>query len=180
MNLLKTLNLIAFIIVFNAVSAYAGGTPITNDMAVKYYDQCLTNSAKDGTMYEENAKAFCQCTAQNMKNRLSQEDLNLLQEQGQGARDVVNRILIYVNGPCMSYPINDLVLRKCINDIGNDKTCACLSKGISTYITSESQKLMAGILERDPNIADPLGAIMDSAAYKMQENKIAMQCAMGQ
>lgn len=159
--------------------AQAAGTPVTNDMAVKYYDQCLSNAAKDGTMFDQNAKAFCECTAQNMKTSLSQEELQALQGQDQAARNVINKILVYVNGPCMQYPINDLVLRKCVHDIGNEKTCTCLSGGISSYLSKQAPQMLADVLNRDPNITDPLGAIMNSSTYKIQENKIAMQCASG-
>ncbi len=153
------------------------GTPINNDMAVKYYDQCLANAAKDGTMFKANAKNFCECTAQNMKNNLSQEELQALQGQGQAARNVINKILVYVNGPCMKFPVNDLVLRKCMKNIGNEKTCTCLSGGVSTYLAKEAPRMLADVLDRDPNITDPLGAIMNAPAYKIQESKIAMQCA---
>lgn len=159
--------------------AQAAGTPVTNEMAVKYYDQCLGNAAKDGTMFEANAKNFCECTAQKMKSTLSQEELQALQGQDQSARNVINKILIYVNGPCMQYPINDLVLRKCMQDIGNERTCTCLSGGISTYLAKEAPRMLADVLDRDPNITDPLGALMNSPSYKIQENKIALQCASG-
>lgn len=165
-----------FLLVLIAPPAHAG-TPITETMALKYYDNCLVNAEKDGTMSEESRKSYCFCTANQMKNHLTQEDLAAMNSTDQiAARTVVNKILIDVNTPCTQYPLHDLVYNECTAKVKSVTICSCLAKNISGYIATREQQMMAEILRKDPNAFDPLSAIMNTDEYKRTEQSISASC----
>jgi len=154
------------------------GTPITEESALKYYDNCLVNAEKDGTMGEESRKSYCFCTANQMKNTMSQEDLSAMgSKDPERARAAVNKVIVDVNTPCTQYPLHDKVYNQCMTTVGNEATCSCLSRNISAYIKEKSKEMMAKILRQNPNIYDPMGAIMETEDYKSAEQKIALDCA---
>ncbi|HNQ92302.1 MAG TPA: hypothetical protein PKI93_05155 [Alphaproteobacteria bacterium] len=152
-------------------------TPITEEMALKYYDNCLANAAKEGTMSEKSRENYCFCTANQMKNNMTQEDLKTMSgEDPQAARATVNKVLIDVNTPCTQYPLHDLVYNECMSKVKSTAVCACLSQNISGYIATREQQMMADILKKNPNIYDPLGAIMETDEYKRTEKSIMASC----
>ena len=152
-------------------------TPVTETMALKYYDNCLDSAKKEGTMTKASRENYCLCTANQMKDNLSQEDLMAINgEDHLAARKAVNKILIDVNTPCTQYPLHDLVYKECISALKSTTACSCLSKNISNYIATREQQMMADILKKDPNIYDPLGAIMETEEYKRTEKSITSSC----
>lgn len=159
-----------------SAQAVPNGTPLTNEMVTKYYGQCLAASEKEGTMTEQSSKSYCACTAGQMKNWISQDDIKAMSGQDQAARDVINKVLVNVNAPCTRFPIHDLVFKECQSKNVAQNTCECLSSGISTYLERQSEALMGKILAANPNAVNPLGEIMNSAEYQQQEKTIAMSC----
>jgi hypothetical protein len=153
------------------------GTPLTQDMAEKYFTNCLESSRAQGIMSETTAQNYCGCTAVEMKDNLSQEEVAGLNEKMEVSRPVLNKVLIEVNGPCIHYPVKDLVHSKCMTDVGNSPVCQCVSEKISQFIKNISGRMLPEILKEDPNIFDPMGPIMESNEYKMRERQIVMSCA---
>lgn len=173
-----------FLTVFSVLLSFAvmpshAATPITDEMVEKYSAQCVTSAKEEGTMIPDSQAAFCACTGQHMKSAMTVEDLQAMQGKDQAARDAINKVLTDVNGPCMSYPIHDKVYKKCMADVGQAKTCECLSSGIATYLSAQSQTIMKDLLAKNPNMYDPMGEIMSSAAYQAEEKKLAMGCLTG-
>lgn len=153
-------------------------TPITQDIAVKYYNNCLSNTEKEGTMSKKSREAYCLCTAGQMKSAMTQEDLKDLAKKDQSARLALNKVLTDVNAPCTQYPLYDKVYNNCISKIAKHPQCHCLAKNISNYISGQSQLMMKDILARNPDAYDPLGEIMETQTYKDAEQKITMSCAL--
>lgn len=168
------------LIVFCSVAALSGQafaqTPIPDEMAQKYYQSCLSNSQKEGTMTKQSQDSFCRCTSKLMQQTMVVEDLVAMQGQDQAARDAINKILTDVNGPCMQYPVHDKVYKKCMSDVGKRGTCECLSGGIADYLSQQSQTLMRDLLNKNPNIIDPMGEIMSLPDYQKTERALALQC----
>lgn len=172
-----------FLLAFCVVIAFSGQafaqTPIPDEMAQKYYQSCIANSQKEGTMTTQSQDSFCRCTSQHMQQAMVIEDLTAMQGQDQAARDAINKILTDVNGPCMQYPLHDKVYKKCMTDVGKQNVCECLSGGIGDYLSQQSQTLMRDLLARNPNMIDPMGEIMGSAPYQQTERSLALQCLTG-
>ncbi len=175
MNILKFIICLTFVIMLSAPS-YAG-TAITDDIANKYFENCVTGAQKQGTMTPNTQKRYCACTAMNMQQSLTQEDLSALSAQDDAARLVLNKILLNVNGPCMQYPVHDLIEKKCMTDLKNAGICSCLSNKMGQYTAQQSQKLMPKLLADNPNLFDPLTPIMESQEFQQTQHSIALSCA---
>ena len=176
MNIVK---IICSLLLLCAVPFWAkAATPITTEMAEKYFSNCVSGAQKDGTMTAENQKRYCACTAMNMQKSMSQEDLSILSSPDKSIqRQSVNKILIDVNGPCMQYPIHDLINKKCMTDLKNEAICSCLSTRMGQFTKQQSQKMMPQILADNPEIFDPLTPIMESQEFQKTQQQIALYCA---
>lgn len=172
----KAICLLMLISIFPATS-FAAGTPITNDMAQKYFNNCVAGAQKEGTMVPQNQQRFCACTAMNMQKTMTQEDLAALGAKDKTARMALNKVLINVNGPCMGFPVHDLIQKKCMTDLKNPAICGCLSNKMGQFTAAQSQKMMPEILARNPEIYDPLTPIMESQEFQQTQQSIALSCA---
>ncbi len=152
-------------------------TPITGEMAQKYYQQCLVNSQQDGTMTVDSQKSFCTCTAQHMQKNMIVEELVAMKGQDQAARNAINKVITDVNGPCMHIPLHDKVYGKCMTEVKKHAICKCLASGISESLSSQTQGMMKNILATNPNIYDPMGELMNTSEYKNAEKQITYGCA---
>ena len=150
---------------------------ITNDVTEKYFKNCLVGAEKQGTMTADNQKQYCACTALNMQKSMTQEDLKALSYQDEKSRLVLNKILIDVNGPCMEYPVHDLIEKKCMADIKNPAICSCMSKKMGKFTAKQSQQMMPKLLADNPNLFDPLTPIMESQEFQQTQQSIALSCA---
>ena len=157
--------------------SYAAGTPITDDIAKKYFDNCVSGAQKEGTMTPATQQRYCACTALNMKQNMSQEDLAALSAQGDVARAALNKVLLNVNGPCMEYSTHDLINKKCMTDVKDPAICSCLSTKMGNYIKQVSGQMMPKLLAANPNAYDLVTPIMESPEVENTQKQIAMQCA---
>jgi hypothetical protein len=147
-------------------------------MAEKYFNNCVTNTQKQGTLTTQNQQRYCACTAMNMQKSMTQEDLAMLSTpQNEAARLVLNKILVDVNGPCMQYPVHDLIENKCMTDLKNVAICNCLSNKMAQFTAQQSQKMMPKLLADNPNLFDPLTPIMESQEFQQTQQSIALSCA---
>ena len=176
-NKLKLSILVLTMSVCSLGNTARAATPISNEMAQKYYQQCLVNSQQDGTMTEQSQKSFCTCTAQQMQKNMAVEDLVAMQGNDQSARNAINKVITDVNGPCMNYPLHDKVYGKCMQDVKKHTLCECLASGISNKLSSQTQNMMRDILAKNPNVYDPMGELMNTSEYKNAEQQITYGCA---
>ena len=174
----KLLLMTAILFAANVPSlSQASGTKITQDMAEKYFSNCVAGAEKEGTMSKENQSRYCACTAMNMQTSMTQEDLTALSSKGDAARAALNKVLISVNGPCMQYPTHDLIHNKCLTDVKNPAICSCLSGKMANFMKDISARMLPTLLANDPNIFDPLTPIMESPEFEQTQQKIALSCA---
>lgn len=153
------------------------GTPITDQMAEKYFENCISGAQKEGTMGPESQKKYCACTAVKMKDTMDQEDLSLLSNVGDKARPALNKVLLNVNGPCMQYPVHDLLNKKCMSDVKNPAICSCLSNKMADFMKDISGRMLPKILADNPTIFDPITPIMESEEFQKTQQQVALSCA---
>lgn len=174
----KFLLMTALLFVANIpVASQAAGTPITGEMADKYFKNCVAGAQKDGTMSPETQKKYCACTAMNMQKSMTQEDLAALSSRGDTARAALNKVLISVNGPCYEYSTHDLINNKCMTDVKNPAICSCVSSKMANFMKDISARMLPSILQKDPNIFDPMTPIMESPEFVETQQKITFSCA---
>jgi len=160
------------------ISSYTyAGTVITPEMGEKYFENCVSNTKKQGTLSSENQKKFCACTAINMQKSITQEDIRALSYRDKSARLAMNKILIDVNGPCMQYPVYDLLNNQCMADLKNTAICSCLSGKMALFTKAYTQKMLPQLLKDNPEIYDPMTPIMESTEFQRTQQNIALSCA---
>lgn len=157
--------------------AASAGTPITDEIAKKYFDNCVMGAQKEGTMTPENQQRYCACTSLNMKQSMTQEDLAALSAQGDVARAALNKVLTHVNGPCMQYPTHDLLHKKCMIDLKRADICSCVSNKMANFMKDISGRMLPQILASNPNVFDPMTPIMETPEFVKTEKEIALGCA---
>jgi hypothetical protein len=171
------LSLLSLMIVMVVPTISIAGTPITNEMVDKYYGSCVELAKKEGTMTSESTNRYCACTAMNMQKSMTQEDLTDLSGTGVKQRTALNKMLIDVNGPCMSYPVKDLLNNKCMTDVKNKEICSCLSTKMGVFMAEITKRMMPELLADDPNLFDPMTPIMESPEFQQRQQQIAISCA---
>lgn len=157
--------------------AASAATPVTIEIANQYFANCVAGAKKEGTMQPQTQERYCACTALNMHKSLSQEDLATLNYQNEASRLVLNKILTEVNGPCMEYPVHDLIMKKCMTDLKNPAICECLSTKMGNFTAQQSRQMMPKLLAENPNLFDPLTPIMESQEFQQTQQQIALSCA---
>lgn len=158
---------------FNTAQAQ---TPVNAQTAQTYTQNC--EATRDPRMLNDTQEIFCQCTAMQMQKSYTMEDMQNLSKQDATGRAAVNKMLLNVYAPCMEFPVRDLIYAKCKADAyqAQQGICECLSKRMAGYMTAESQKLLGGILQRNPNIIDPITEIMASPEFAQKEKRIVLDC----
>lgn len=174
-NTFKILGLLMFLLSYSA--PIWADTPVTDEIAQRYFNNCVAGAQKEGTMTPDTQKRYCACTAMNMQKSMTQEELASLSARDGSERPALNKVLTDVNGPCMQYPVHDLIHKKCMTDLGNAGICSCLSNKMAKFTARQSQKMMPQILAENPNIFDPLTPIMESQEFQQTQKQIALSCA---
>ncbi len=174
----KLLTFLVLIPLLTMVESWSvGATPITDDIAKNYFNNCVTGAIKEGTMTADTRQRYCACTAMNMQSSMTQEDLSALSYKDEKARLVLNKILTDVNAPCMQYPVHDMIAKKCMVDLNNPPICGCLSRKMGQYTAQQAQKMMPQLLADNPDLFDPLTPIMESQEFEQTQKGIALSCA---
>ncbi len=169
--------LTVFLFLFTLPSLGIAGTTITNEMADKYFSNCVEGAKKEGTMTTDGLNKYCACTAMNMQKSMTQEDLTDLSGTGQKQRNALNKMLLDVNGPCMQYPVHDMLHKQCMADVKNSEICNCLSTKMGSFMADISKRMMPELLADNPNLYDPTTPILESQEFKVRQNQIALSCA---
>lgn len=166
--------LFAFVLL---VSAAALAGPITKEMGDQYYENCLKGASAEGTMSQRSQATFCKCTSEKMQDNMTTEDIQALAATGDpAARAALNKVLEFVQAPCLQAPVHDMIAKKCQADIGKPQVCNCLSQKMGEYTEQQAVQLMGKILKQNPNIVDPMAAIVDSEDFQTTQKSIALSC----
>lgn len=176
MNFLKIAGISLFLMasMSSAMSSAHADTPMTDELTNQYFENCLNGLQKDSTMTPNSKKAYCVCTSVNMKKSMTSEDLIALSEN---KRPALNKVLLDVNGPCMQYPVRDMIQKKCMTDLKNDAMCSCLSQKVGEYTKQEVQKKLPKILADNPDVYDTMSPIVDSPEFQQATQQMALSCA---
>ncbi|MCB9991717.1 MAG: hypothetical protein H6867_10190 [Rhodospirillales bacterium] len=176
---MRLLSLIALVVII-ALPAQAQ-TPISKDEANNFYYAC--KSKQDPRMSPETQDAMCACNAAMMVEHMSVEDVMTMKEQSQAGRDMLNKMLLEVYTPCINYPVQDLVQAECMRNPNMaraggslEQVCACAAEKTAQWFAKDGKTLMRQILERTPNILDPIEPIMESRDFKGASYSNMMAC----
>lgn len=176
MNPFKIAGILLFLmpLLMPPISAAHADTGLTDKVTAQYFENCLGSLQKDNTMTAGSKKAYCACTSVNMKRSMTSEDLVALSEN---KRLALNKVLLYVNGPCMQYPVSEMLQKKCMTDLKNESMCSCLSQKVGKYTQQEVQKKLPQILADNPDVYDIISPIVNSPEFQQATQQMALSCA---
>jgi hypothetical protein len=166
-----------FLFLIAATSAVAQ-TPISDDMRAQFKSNCLRGAEAEGTLTPEHREQFCACSAEKMQSAMTLEDAQAMTGNDQAARDAINKTILEVHAPCMDVAIYDLIHKKCEKDVGTPSVCACLAEKMSVFTAEKSQEMLKTLLEQNPNMMDPMAAVVDSPEFQQEQQRIALSCAI--
>lgn len=157
--------------------------PITKEMADSYYQNCVTKQASE-KLSKESQDFLCACTASKMMDHMTTEDIQGMNSQDpEIARGAMNYMIVKVYAPCMEYPAKDHYYSTCMSNpktkglSGNpDKLCNCMAGKIATHLSQSGEKVFKEILERNPNITDPMSALENDSKFQNYVGKQLLSC----
>lgn len=180
------------LIVFTALVSFAlavilpdiaAATPVNKETSRNYFNNCLQE--RDPRMSKASQEEFCACTAATMEQSFTMEELQTMHEQEQESRDMVDKLLLEVYVPCMSYPVRDMIEMQCLDDpkvtaleLKGDRgtLCDCMGVSTGTWFSAEGGALMAALIADNPEMSDPLVPVMDSRAFQNKAYEFLMKC----
>lgn len=165
-------------------SAGGGGTtPISQEMARKYYENCKSRPDPMKVMSEQSRDNLCSCTATRLMSAMTVEDIKIMGGNDQPARNALNKMLTAVYAPCMEFPARDLVYANCVANAqlkaaasNIEGLCGCVAGQAAQYIAANGPGIMQQELMKNPNVTDPLGPLMQSQGFTQASQAFTMQC----
>lgn len=161
----------------------AGTTPISQEMARKYYENCKSRPDPMKAMSEQSKDNLCSCTATHLMTAMTVEDIKIMGGNDQAARNALNKMLTAVYAPCMEFPAHDLVYANCVANAQLKATasnieglCGCIAGQAAQYIAAQGPGIMQQELMKNPNVTDPLGPLMESQGFTQASQSFTMQC----
>ncbi|HEY8191952.1 MAG TPA: hypothetical protein VIG74_05970 [Alphaproteobacteria bacterium] len=173
--------IIALTVLFIALPARAATTPITDEFVASYYKNCMDQ--RDQRMAAEAQDSLCTCTGQKMKESMTIDDIRLMGQQDQAARNMLNKMMLDVYVPCMGAPVKDMINTQCMSEnkidamnIKKDALCGCMSDKTSAWFTTNGRDLMVKALAENPNIIDPMTPVMESPEFRQVSYENMLSC----
>ncbi len=158
-------------------------TPISKETANAYYNNCMLTP--DKRMSKDTHMMLCSCTSVKMMETMTIEDIQVMAQQSQAGRDMLNKMLLNVYAPCMNFPVQDLVELECLQDkkidmagvkMDRSALCHCVAKKTGTWFSSTGTALMAKVIAKNRNITDPIGPVMDSPDFRRESYDNLISC----
>jgi hypothetical protein len=165
------------------MAAPARATPIDKQVANSFFAKCT--ASRDTRMAQDTQEAFCACTAAQMMNLMTAEDIQLTGENTSQGLRALNRMLVDVYAPCMSDSVSDMAYTLCQQDpraaiadetVGRQPLCTCMAQRTNEWFSMAGKEIMARILATAPYRSDPLSSVMESAIYKKETYEIMLGC----
>ncbi len=188
MSLMKAFPLLLILLFLALPQAHAQTAPLTqaapvtktkmsNDKAGQFYKLCLQRSADDKIMKPATKALFCQCNMVHMQQNMTMEEIAATTGNDQAARDAINKTIVEVYAPCMEYPVRDLLAGQCAKDIpGKPKVCNCISDNMGSYMSKVAKPMFKEMLSKNPNMTDPMNALLENPEFKKQQESMAFSC----
>lgn len=157
-------------------------TPISQEESTKYYLECKSRQAYQ-SFSKESQDAFCACTAAHMSQFLSKEDVSaMMSSNATIARPAYNKMIIGVYAPCMEMPAYDHYNTTCQQNPDTMKygdptiICPCMAGKIGAYMKTNGSQMLKTILERNPDITDPMAALLGDQEFNNFANAQLLSC----
>lgn len=157
-------------------------TAVSREAANAYYQNCMAKD--DPRMTDLAQEGLCSCTAARMMTALTMEDIAAMTPEPGLGRIPFNKMLTEVYGPCMQYPVEDQLNKECMNDTKVNQfalrdqgaLCRCMAGRSGQLLSTEGAVIMRDVLARNPNLADPMDAILSNASFRQRAYENLYSC----
>ena len=170
------------LVVLSFVVGTANATPVDRPMAEAYFQNCKSQPAQGG-LSAKSQKYLCACTAAAMMNTMQVEDVQAMSQPNAAGRAATNKMLINVYAPCMRFPAKDHYYNNCITNPQTktlsrnpQKLCGCMSDEVANYLENRGPEVFKQILQRNPNIVDPMTALTNDKAFQSYAQSRLIGC----
>lgn len=127
--------------------------------------------------------AMCACLSSELKAVMSEKEFAAATEKTPYGYDSWRKMLTYVYGPCLQFPVRAITYDRCKNNheykpLTSDitKTCTCLAERMANYAYLKAPEIIALRVEHNPYYKDPLEPFMSSAYFLEEHMKGAQSC----
>ena len=179
-----------FILLLVPFTAYAGSgsapyTPVSKEMANKYFANCVQSSAATEQRFSPDAQQmFCACTAARLNQFYSVEDMTLMNDTANpDSRLALNRMIINIYAPCMEVPMKEYHYAQCISNpqtaqlsSNPQAMCQCAAEQLGIQMKVYGSQLFEQLLARSPLNEDPMTAIYNDPSFQTMAQKKAIEC----
>ena len=159
----------------------AGEVMTSYDMANIYYNSCINKNSL--AFNEEEQDLLCACTASNMAEKLSVEEIRLLNQETRMGKEARGKMLSFCYAPCMEYVVEDKIRGDCyaskdLGDIirGQRTICQCAADGYKKLIRDSAASIITNAVYKDPMTLDPLEDYFTQQNYIEQKNHFVRDC----
>ena len=159
-------------------------TSIDRETANKYFEACVAN--EDPRFTKDTQELFCACTSVHLMERYTMEDMRDSSRPDQIGRDATNKMITNVYAPCIKYPAKEYHYNQCLNSgkirlLGDPKTiCSCSAEQVAAVLERDGQQMLIDIIEKTPNIIDPMRAVYDDREFQKMIEQKALSCITDQ
>ncbi|NQZ14488.1 MAG: hypothetical protein HRT94_06680 [Alphaproteobacteria bacterium] len=174
------LALLSLVTLFGASTAQAQ-TPVSKEIANNYFINC--KSQTDPRFSAASQEIFCACTAANMVQSYTLEDMQNASRPDEIGRAAANKLIINVYAPCIQFPAREYHYNSCVQNpqtkiLGGDpqKLCACTAERVAAHIQQNAQSMFSQILAVNPTIADPMQALYSDNNFQKTAQAQLMAC----
>ncbi|MEM9469840.1 MAG: hypothetical protein AAF988_06735 [Pseudomonadota bacterium] len=178
---MKYLIALLSVIVFIGANEALAQTPVSKDIANTYFANCKAQS--DPRFSAASQEMFCACTAAQMVQSFTVEDMQAAGRQDEIGRAATNKMIINVYAPCIQYPAREYHYNSCITNPqtkilgGNtENLCQCTAEQVANHLSANAKQLFQQVLSANPNVADPMQALYNDKTFQATTQRQLMAC----
>lgn len=147
------------------------------ELSNDYFKNCTAQ--KHHILKNEELKLFCGCTAANMSEIMSPEEVQLMSTDTPEGQFQRNRMMLLVYTPCIEFPTRALIMNSCTQQAMLKrpiKTCECIADGMAEFVKERAPSVVENAVKRNIKDLDPLRSLLESRGYKSQERYYLTTC----
>lgn len=150
----------------------------------KFYDRCTAVPDKNQSV--DSQSDMCICETLHMEKFLTGDEIEIM-ATGKGKGYVRKNVLYQeVYAPCLEFPAREIARYECFNsrkiqDLVSTQnaykgTCECTGNKAAEYFRAYAKPQLEALMEKNPIMEDPLGAILQSFDYRKYLDQSEQKC----
>lgn len=158
-------------------------TQVSKETANEYFNNCVKAASPQQPVSVKTQEMLCACTAARLTQFFSMEDMKTMTgSDPTSARIAYNKMIIDIYAPCMEEPTREYYTGVCTSNPDTvkygdpQKICPCMAGKIAAHMAVRGQEEFRKLLSRDPNIVDPMAALLGDAEFGQFAQNQLLSC----